>query len=73
MFGDRPLHLWSGTQSRLYCKVREARGPRNEAFRKAGHQGHVGAEGWQVQPTLALKPLKTGDSCPRLERLGAST
>lgn len=49
MFGDRPLHLWSGTQSRLYCKVWEARRAQ-ERTRKAGHQGHVGAEGWQVQP-----------------------
>lgn len=32
-------------QSRPYCKVQEERGPRNEAFRKAGHQGCVGLKG----------------------------
>lgn len=31
--------------SRPHCKVRQARGPRNEAFREAGYQSCVGQQG----------------------------
>lgn len=30
---------------RPHCKVRQARGPRNEAFREAGYQSCVGQQG----------------------------
>lgn len=56
--------VWA--QSRPYCKVWEVRGPRNEAFRKAGHQGRVGLKGGRCSDSS----LKTFENQRLLSQAG---
>ena len=54
-------------QSRPYCKVQEARAPRNEVFRKADHQGHMGLKGGRCSGSS----LKTFENQRLLSQAGA--